>query len=319
MQKTIILLASLCLASLCFSISAAAQKPVVVVDHFTGSSCRKGDLANLRNQVIAGIHETGNVNLVDVESEKVLAMEAERRSSESALADETARLGVMKTLGAQYVISGTASKLGSDKKRSDYYTGNVSFSLKVTNVEDGTLVGAETYTYSNMAGGSGTTADAALYATLDEVKRAMAEFVSKYFRTSGAIVELDEIKNGKLKTCYINLGSDNGVEVNQEFTVKEVKMIAGVEGIETVGKVKVETIVAGGMAKCKIAAGPDEILKAFQAGHELRVEAKDAKKAKQSAAEAGRDAMEVGRSAAKVGKTALEIGAGISKIVKLLK
>ena len=314
MKKSIILL-----ASLCFCISAAAQKPVVVVDHFTSASCKKGDLINLRNQVIAGIHETGNVSIIDVESESALAMEAERRSSESALADETARLGTMKTLGAHYVISGTAAKLGADKKRSDYYTGNVSFSLKVINVEDGTIVGAETYTYSNMSGGSGATADAALYETLNVVKRAMAEFVSKYFRTTGTIVELDEIQGGKLKTCYINLGSDNGVEEKQEFTVKEVKMIAGIEGIETVGKIKVEKIVAGGLAKCKVIAGTDEILKAFQAGHELRIEAKDAKKTKQSAAEAGRDAIEVGRSAAKVGKTALEIGAGISKIVKLLK
>lgn len=314
MQKSIIFL-----ATLCFYICAAAQKPVVIVDHFTGSACKKGDLINLRNQVIAGIHETGNINLIDVESEDVLAMEAERRSSESALADETARLGVMKTLGANYVISGTASKLGADRKRSDYYTGNVSFSLKVVNVEDGTLVGAETYTYSNMSGGSGTTADAALYETLNVVKRAMAEFVSKYFKTTGTIVELDEIKNGRLKTCYINLGSGNGVEEKEEFTVLEVKMIAGIEGIETVGKIKVEKIVAGGLAKCKITAGADDILNAFQAGHELRIEAKDAKKTKQSAAEAGRDALEVGRTAAKAGKTALEIGAGISKFIKLLK
>jgi curli biogenesis system outer membrane secretion channel CsgG len=149
--------------AICFCICAAAQKPVVVVDHFTSASCKASDLINLRNHVITGIHETGNVNLIDVEAEATLAMEAERRSSELSLSDQTARIGAMKTLGANYVITGTAAKLGADRKRSDYYTGNVVFTLKVVNTEDGTIVGAETYQYSDISAGSASSADGALY------------------------------------------------------------------------------------------------------------------------------------------------------------
>ena len=111
MKKTLIFL-----VALCSCICASAQKPVVVVDHFTSTTCKAGDLENLRNQVITGIYETGSVTLVDIEAESTMTMEAERRSSELSLADETARIGIMKTLGANYVLTGTASKLSADKK-----------------------------------------------------------------------------------------------------------------------------------------------------------------------------------------------------------
>lgn len=299
-------------------ICLSAQKPVVVVDHFTSASCEASALVNLRNQVISGIYETGNVNLIDVEAEETLAMETERRSSDLSLADQTARLGQMKRLGANYVLTGTASKLGADRKNSNYYTGNVVFTLKVVSTEDGTLVGSETYQYSNMNAGSGSSADAALYETLGMVKNAMVEFASKYFNVKGAIVEMGEMKNGKLQTCYINLGSSSGIVKGDLMFVNEIKMIAGVEGREPVGKLKVEAIVADGLSKCKVVSGSDAILSAFQAGHELLVEGKEKKKAQNDAAEVGRDAVQVGRKAVDVGEKALQIGEGISRIVRIL-
>lgn len=316
MKKAYILFVAICLC-----MSAAAQKPVVVVDSFTSSSCKASDLINLRNHVIAGIYQTGSVNLIDVEAESTLAMESERRSSELALADQTARIGKMKTLGADYVLTGTASKLGADRKRSDHYTGNVVFTLKVVNAEDGTIVGAETFQYSDLLAGSAASADGALYETLAKVENAMAAFVSKYFKMQGAIVEMGEMKNGKPKTCYVNLGASYGLEPGEELIVHEVLMIAGIEGREEVGRLKVEAVVADGLSRCKIASGADKILAAFQAGHDLCVEGKE-KKVKQNgvnAAEVGRDVVEAGRTAVDVGRKAVEVGERISNIVKLLK
>ena len=308
------------LVAICSCLCAVAQKPVVVVDHFTSASCKKADLINLRNHVIAGIYETGNVNLIDLEAESTtLSIEANRRSSEYALADPTARIGEMKTLGANYVITGDASKIGADKKRTDYYTGNVVFTLKVVNTEDGTIVGAEAYQYSDIQGGSGSTADKAVYETLGKVKREMAVFVSKYFKAKGTIVEFGDMKNGKPKSCYINLGSTYGLAAGQELLVYEVKMIAGYQAQEVVGSIKVENIVAEGLSKCKITEGVNEILNAFQAGHEIIIEEKEKKQAERNAAEAGRDAVEVGRKAVQAGKDISKVGKDISKLVKLLK
>ena len=314
-MKKIILL---CIAT-CYAICAVAQKPVVVVDHFTSASCKASSLSNLRNQIIAGISETGNVNLIDVEAESTLAMESERRSSELSLADQTARLGKMKTLGANYVLTGEASKLGADKKRSDYYTGNVSFTLKVVNAEDGTIIGAEAFQYSGVSAGSASSADGALYETLGMAKKAMTAFVSKYFRLKGKIVELGELKGGKPKMCYVSLGSSSGLTGGEVLLVQEVKTIAGIEGREEVGKLKVEAVVADGLSRCKISSGAEEILSAFQAGHDLLVEEKEKKKAEHNASEVGRDVLEAGRKAVDVGQKALKLGEGISRIIKIFR
>lgn len=314
MKKTLIFL-----VALCSCICASAQKPVVVVDHFTSTTCKAGDLENLRNQVITGIYETGSVTLIDIEAESTMTMEAERRSTELSLADETARIGVMKTLGANYVLTGTASKLSADKKSADHYTGNVVFTLKVVNAENGSIIGAETYQYSDSSAGNGVSADGALYETLSKVKDAMASFVSKYFKTKGAVVEIGDLKNGKPKTCYISLGTSSGVKEGDTFIVHEVNMIAAVEVQEAVGKVKVETVLADGLSRCKISSGAEKILSAFQAGHELLVEGVAKKEPKPDAAEVGRNVMEAGRKAVDIGEKAVRVGEGISRIIKILK
>lgn len=310
--------------AMCFCLSAFAQKPVVVVDHFTSTGCKDSYVVNLRNHVITGLYETGNVNLIDVESESTLQMEANRRSSELSLADETARLGAMKTLGANYVVTGTASKITADKKGNSYYSGNLAFTLKVVNAEDGTLVGVETYQYSDMLAGTASSADGAIYETLAKIQKDMLVFASKYFQTQGYIVELGEMKNGKLHTCYINLGSSSGLKKGQTLKVYEVKKIAGIEGHEEVGKIKVDEIVAEGLSRCTLVAGAEDVLGAFQEGHDLCVEERvkkdhSAAKAGQKAANVGRNVVEVGREAVDVGKKALEIGEGVSRIINAFK
>ena len=252
-------------------------------------------------------------------------MEAARRSTELSLADETARLGAMKTLGADYVVTGTAAKIGADKKGASYYTGNVAFTLKVVDVEDGTLVGVETYQYSDLLAGSGSSADGAIYETLVKIKKDMLAFASKYFQTVGKIVELGELKNGKLVSCYINLGSKSGLKKGQTLKVYEIKNIAGIEGREEVGKVKIDAIVAEGLSRCTFVGSSDAILSAFQAGHDLCVEEKvkksgqDAADATRKAANVSRDVLEVSREAVDVTRKALEIGDGVSRIIKIFK
>ena len=270
---------SMLLLAACVSVCAFAQKPVVIIDYFTSPSCTEAGVSALRSQVIAGITETNRVNLIDVESEASLALEVSRRSSELALEDQTARMGTMKTLGAQYIITGVASKIGADQKTTDegrtYYTGNVVYSLKVVNVENGTLVGTETYTYAGLTGSTGSTAEEAIVATLKKAKRAMNVFVSQYFKAKGVIVEMGEMKGGKAKNCYINLGAAAGVEKGQKCEVMEVKTIAGRQAQSLVGVIAIEEVMADDLSDCKFVSGAKEIVAAFQAGHELLVVTKE--------------------------------------------
>lgn len=293
---------------------AFAQNQVVVVDYFTSPSSKSSDVTNLRNHIIEGIYETGRVTLIDVDTEASLAKEASRRTSESSLADQTARLGVMKTLGADFLLTGSATVIKTEKD-DNRYKGHLVFTLKVVSAENGAIVGSETYEFS----GSASTPAIAITECFEKAKKAMAAFVSKFFKAKGTIVEMGEIKNGKPETCYINLGASSGLEKGQVLIVNEVKMIAGVEGVEPIGKLKVEAVVADELAKCSVADGASEILTAFQTGHELRVITKQKKETGRHMAEVGRDVAEAGRKAAKVGRTVLEIGREVNDVIKILK
>lgn len=261
------------LLGMCLCVSAFAQKPVVVVDYFTTASCTAAGVSALRSQVIAGLSETNRVNLIDVETEASLTLEVGRRASELALEDQTARMGQMRVLGANYLISGVVSKMGADKKTMEdgkvYYNGNVVYSLKVVNAEDGTLMGAETYTYADLTGATGSTPEEATVNTLKKAQRSMKVFVSKYFKVEGTVVEMGEMKGGKPKNCYISLGSEDGIEKGQRCEVFAVKRIAGREARTMVGVVVVDEVVAEDLADCKFVSGAKEIVDAFQAGQEL--------------------------------------------------
>ena len=262
---------------LCLVVSAFAQKPVVVVDYFTTTSAKQSGVSALRNHVIAGITETNRVNLIDVESEASLTLEANRRSSDLALGDQTARMGKMRKLGANYILTGVVSSVSAEKqtiKGVSFYTGNVVYSLKVVNAEDGTLIGAESYTYSGAAGGVANSSESAISTTLEKAKRDMETFVSKYFKTEGVILEMGQMKNGKAKDCYISLGASSGIEKGQKFEVYEVKTIAGREARSEIGMLVVEEVVADDLAHCKFSSGAKAIVEAFKAGHELRVVSK---------------------------------------------
>lgn len=236
------------IAAVFMCLCAYAQKPVVVVDYFTSPSCTEAGVSALRGHVIAGLAATNRVNLIDVETEASLSLEAGRRSSEMAMEDQTARLGAMKTLGANYIVTGVASKIGADKRVTDegnvYYNGNVVYSLKVVNAEDGTLIGAESYTYSDLTGSTGSTSEEATVATLRKAEKDMKVFVSKYFKVKGVIVEMGEMKGGKAKNCYISLGAASGVEKGQKCEVFEVKTIAGREAETQIGVLSIEEVMA---------------------------------------------------------------------------
>ena len=268
-------LLTLFLSSVC-SI-AFAQKSVVIIDYFTNTaSVDKSDASMLRSKVIDGINAINRVNLIDVESESTLALEASRRNSEMALEDKTARAGVMKTLGANYAIYGSVSKMDADYKTSDsgsYYVGNIAYSLTVINLENGTVLGTKSFTYTGLTGNTGSSRNEAVVSTLNRVKQSMDNFVNEYFKLSGTIVEMKEAnkKGDQAKSVYISLGSDSGMAKGQLLEVFEVKMIAGKEAEINVGNLKVDEVVAGDLSDCTVTKGGKEIMTAFKAGSELRI------------------------------------------------
>ena len=261
-------------------IAAFAQKPVVLVDYFNApKSVKEAGVSAVRSAVIAGINQMNRVQLIDVETESSLNMEGIRRGKESAMYDQTARMGAIKTLGAQYIITGTVSNVSGEYHKSEsggYYNGNIVYSLSVVRVEDGVTVGTKNVTYAGLTGNTGTTADEAVVSTLNRVKQSMDNFVNEYFKLKGTIVEMKETnkKGDTAKLLYISLGSEAGMAKGQKLDVFGVKMIAGIESQEEVGSLTIEEVVAPTLSLCKVTKGGKEIMAAFRDGVELRVETK---------------------------------------------
>lgn len=270
----------LSLALIVAAITAFAQKPVVLVDYFHApNSVRASGVSAVRSAVIAGINQMNRVQLIDVESESSLNMEGIRRGKESAMMDQTSRMGAIKTLGAQYIITGVVSNVNADYCKTEngyYYNGNIVYSLSVVRVEDGVTVGTKNISYSGLTGNTGSTADEAVVSTLNRVKQSMDNFVNEYFKIKGTVVEMKETnkKGDKATSLYISLGSEAGMAKGQKLDVYQIKMIAGIESQEEVGSLTVDEVVAPTLSQCKVTKGGKDIMTAFKNGIELRVETK---------------------------------------------
>lgn len=276
-MKKILLAIMFGVMALCtYAQSNTEGKEKVYIDYFSHSRDISNTMAEaLRSKVIEGIHEMNRVVLIDVASDEALKKEAIRRQEESAMGDVTARSEEMKTLGARYLIQGQISSMTATRKKDDdgkiYYKGSVSYTLKVVDPSDGTLKGTQTFTHEGLTGGRGDTSEEAILKTLDYVKLSMDDFVDEYFKIEGTIVQIEEVKNKKAKTVYIDLGKAKGVLESQKFLVYAEVDIAGEISRKEIGQLNVKEVLSAGRSLCKVTKGGEEIFRLNQEGTKLVV------------------------------------------------
>ncbi len=258
--------------------TASAQKERMWIDYFSFST-RDGHahVNNLRNQVITGMSATERLIFIDVDTESALMIEESRRSKEGAMFDEVARMGKMKVLGAHYILSGNIDAISIDKKIIEdkkivYFNARVKFTLKVTRVEDGSILASESFSITGGGQRLGKNPEMAVVNTVSLAKDRMKRFIDNTFPLSGSVVEMKSEKKGKMEACYINMGSAHGLSAGQFLKVYQIKMIAGRESKIEIGQLKLDVVVAADLSDCKVSKGGDLILKAFLAGDKLEVQ-----------------------------------------------
>lgn len=252
------------------------EKPVVFVDYFdTPSNANKALIETLRGKVIEGIQETQRLQVIDVASHAELKDEAERRKSESAMGDMTARTSEMRTLGADYIITGTiATMTATEQRDSDnklYYKGSIHWTIKVIDAATGTLKTTQTFDHSGFTGSRGDTRDEAIAKTCDYAKNSMDNFVNETFPIEGLILKVETVKKDKAQTVYIDLGNAQGVTDGQRFNVFLETDIAGEIGRTEIGALSAKEVVSAQRTLCKVTKGGKEIQEAFQKGQKLIV------------------------------------------------
>lgn len=242
------------------------RKPVVVVNYFNKSSeIKAGDCELARNAVLASLSKFARLRVVDVETESSIDEETKRRLKESALADELARSGQMKQLGADYILEGHISKLETQRKKDSKgnitYEGTMAYTIKVVSTVDGTVV--FTNNYAPSVGSRETEAEA----KTDVLKKAEVDcnLIENVFPLNGTLIELDYTeKKGKMKTCYVNLGTAHGVAEGTFLDVKSVVNKAGREVYEDIGVLKIEKILAEDLSECSVVSNGKELLEAIK-------------------------------------------------------
>lgn len=265
-KLSMILLMVLC------SIGIYAKKQVVYVEYFSYST-EIGTVRTeqVRNAVISSLASYQHIQVVDVASQSSLAQEKDRRSEEDALEDETARIGKMKKLGANFLVQGYVSTLDITEKveynkkgeAKTRYNAVMSYSIKVIDCENGTLLSTDMYSYDCK---NCKNSEECVQKMLKKVPKSVKEVVTKNFKLSSIILDSDYESNNKDKLikCYINLGEDDGVVSGTVFAVKQAIIKVGRVSWVEIGEIVVENIVAGDLALCKVKKGAKEIYTALE-------------------------------------------------------
>lgn len=257
------------------------QKTVVFIDYFTYPSSVNAEYAEaLRSKVIEGIHTTGRLQVIDIASEEKLNNEEERRKAESAMADATARISQMNTLGANHIVTGeitsiNTTKVVSEKDGKISYNGNVQWNIKVIDAATGTLQKAANYEHK----GSGETPQKAIMGACNQSRGRMKSLTEDVFPLVGRVLRIETVnkKRDKAETVVINLGTSHGIKKGQRMTVFAEINIAGEVGQKEIGTLNANEVVAPGRTICKVSSGGDQLLKAINNKQKVLIKSRENK------------------------------------------
>jgi hypothetical protein len=100
----------------------------------------------------------------------------------------------------------------------------------------------------------------------------MTRFVDNNFKVEATIKALDEVDEKKgVKTCYISVGSDAGINKGQIFEVFSKVEIAGEKINKKIGEVRVEEVLSGTLSKCSVKNGGLDIKRNFDSQIQMTV------------------------------------------------
>ena len=255
------------------------SKETVIVHSFSYSyPVSKARADNVRAAVLSGISDRGRVYLVDALTNDALIKINDGRRYEDVVNDDNWRTqseAVYKSLGAKKLIIGSVNNISFSTIRSspeDRYPSrkaDITFSLKVYSIEDGSMIAAEDYSVTGYD--SNNTDEGAFNAAIRDIKDKMTVFVDAHFKFETYIVELgDTDKKGRVKTLYIAGGSEMGVSDNTRFKVFTERQVG-----PKVMRTEVGTIVASeiseGLTLCTVSKGEGVIKEKFNNGEKLIV------------------------------------------------
>lgn len=251
------------------------SKETVIVNPFTYTSAVNRAVSdNVRAAVLSGLSERGRFHIVDALTDATLKELYGDRSVEDVVNDanwQSESEAIYKKLNAQKVIIGQTDNLTYSTWTSGettYDKAEISVSLRVYNIVDGSMGASETIVVSDSDSES---RDLAFTLALKALSRAMVDFVDSHFKFETYILELGEAdKRGRVKQLYISGGSEMGVARKTRFKVFVEKKIGPKVTQQEVGTIVAQEVMDG-VTMCEVADGDEIIKEKFNNGEKLIV------------------------------------------------
>lgn len=273
--------------------SAYAEKTTVYFQQFDNTADVKDSWVEIvRGAVLEGIYNTNRTNIIDAVSEATRFEEELRRLRENLDVNDVETTESLKTKGANVLISGDVTSLSVPGTKLDSgatsYDATVTFTLRVVNAIDGTLLGTKTFTLPKAIAGFSLTSlkslskteDEAVQAIKGDVSKAMKDFVDESFPLMGELEDIEGYSKNKkeVETFYIALGSEDGLVKGQKLDVKVIQKIGKKTAQKYIGEVEIAEVAGDDISLCKVKKGGAEIKDAHDAGQTIIVTSKTKKR-----------------------------------------
>lgn len=255
------------------------SKETVIVEPFTYNIEGYGSATkNLRGAVMSGFSNVGRFFVVDATADSRLSALFQDRKYEDVVNDQnwmTESATAYKALNAQRLLKGQVEMFKEYTKINDsgekvYYT-DVNFTLQVYNIADGSMVGSDSFSYSELSLSSYIDS---FNSVLRKSEKDMVQFCNKYFKVESYVLDLgDTDKKGNLVDLWVSGGSNVGVQKGSIFIVLVEKKIGPKTTRTEIGQVIAEEVTED-MSRCKVLKKEEGIAmaEAFKAEKTLYVE-----------------------------------------------
>lgn len=239
----------------CVAAMAQDKKGIAIEEFSYNSSIGTNWVEVLRNNIIAGITNTGRLNVTDAKTLSSLPTAKEER------------LVALSEYNVDVILNCHFNSLKTGKSSDGkYWTCTANYTITLTDV-GGAVLATTPYENSWLVGDNSTDA---INKCLEQATKDMKRFVDDNFKTEAVIKQLDQVDPKKgVKTAYISVGSNAGISAGQMFDVMEEIEIAGEKATNPIGDAKAEQVMSGTLTKVKITKGGDKVKAAFDAGHKI--------------------------------------------------
>ncbi len=239
-------------------------KQTVLVDVFAVKSSANATYRSvakgIRDKVIAAMQKTQRVNVIDVTTESFFDKAAASATSEDALLASDAgaeiRKAASKKFEAKYAVTANIADIKAVRKKTDdgktYFAGEISMTMKVINLEDGTVAHTKSFTYAGLTAQTGSTDVAAVNNTANYLIAAVPRFIDTAFPVVGRVLDIIAHKKEVATDVYVNIGSAAGVKPKDKFNVYQIKTVAGKEMRTEIGDLTIVEVGGEDISTCKV-------------------------------------------------------------------